>query len=62
MKLVIHKGAREIGGTCIQLSDQGTTILLDLGLPLKKDSPPLRLECLLLETHFKKPAMWLEER
>jgi len=44
MKLVVHKGAREIGDTCIQLSDQGTTLLLDLGLPLKKDSPPLRLE------------------
>jgi len=38
MKLVIHRGAHEIGGTCIQLSDQGTTILLDLGLPLRKES------------------------
>ena len=54
MKLVIHRGTREIGGTCIQLSDQGATLLLDLGLPLKKDSPPFNLEGLRLEMGLKK--------
>jgi len=38
LKVIIHRGASEIGGTCIQLSSDNTTILLDLGLPLKKDS------------------------
>ena len=38
MLIKIHRGANEIGGTCIQLSTDKTTILLDLGLPLKKES------------------------
>ncbi len=38
MKILIHRGANEIGGTCIQLFSGKTTILLDLGLPLSKDS------------------------
>ena len=38
MKVLIHRGSHEIGGTCIQLSTERTTILLDLGLPLSKDS------------------------
>ena len=43
MKLVIHKGAREIGGTCIELAAGNTTLLLDCGLPLSKDSQPIDL-------------------
>ena len=38
MQIVIHKGTKEIGGTCIQLSTTNSTILLDLGMPLSKDS------------------------
>lgn len=38
MRTIIHRGSNEIGGTCIQLSTDKTTILLDLGLPLSKDS------------------------
>ncbi len=38
MNITIHRGANEIGGTCIQLFTDNTTILLDLGLPLRKDS------------------------
>jgi ribonuclease J len=34
MKLCIHRGTREIGGTCIELESEGARILLDLGLPL----------------------------
>ncbi|OGC05615.1 hypothetical protein A3H38_01810 [candidate division WOR-1 bacterium RIFCSPLOWO2_02_FULL_46_20] len=34
MKLRIHRGAREIGGNCIELSADGKTLLLDLGMPL----------------------------
>lgn len=34
MRLRIHRGTREIGGTCIELESGGSRILLDLGLPL----------------------------
>jgi ribonuclease J len=34
MKLCIHRGTREIGGTCVELESSGQRILLDLGLPL----------------------------
>jgi ribonuclease J len=46
MKITIHRGANEIGGTCIQLSTEQTTILLDLGLPLSKDSKELDVAAL----------------
>ncbi|MHB8111700.1 MAG: MBL fold metallo-hydrolase, partial [Syntrophorhabdaceae bacterium] len=41
MKITIHRGAQEIGGTCIQLSTATTTILLDMGLPLSAESRKL---------------------
>lgn len=41
MKITIHKGSHEIGGTCIQVSSGETTILLDVGLPLSTDSQPV---------------------
>jgi len=34
MKLTIHRGAKEIGGTCIELQSQDSRILIDFGLPL----------------------------
>ncbi|MDA9432611.1 lactamase [Bradyrhizobium sp. CCBAU 51627] len=34
MRLRIHRGTQEIGGTCIELECAGSRILLDLGLPL----------------------------
>ena len=43
MKVTIHKGSHEIGGTCIQLSSEKTNILLDAGLPLNTDSRPVDL-------------------
>lgn len=43
MKVTIHKGSHEIGGTCIQLSSGKTSILLDAGLPLGADSQPINL-------------------
>jgi ribonuclease J len=41
MKIVIHRGSNEIGGTCIELATAGTKILLDLGLPLGGDGRKL---------------------
>ncbi|QWG18829.1 MBL fold metallo-hydrolase [Bradyrhizobium sediminis] len=34
MRIRIHRGTREIGGTCIELESAGARVLLDLGLPL----------------------------
>lgn len=34
MRLRIHRGTREIGGSCVELESRGSRILLDLGLPL----------------------------
>lgn len=39
MKLTIHRGSNEIGGTCIQVTSGTTSILLDIGLPLSDNSP-----------------------
>ena len=37
MRICIHRGTREIGGTCIEIEAQGKRIALDVGLPL--DTP-----------------------
>jgi ribonuclease J len=34
MQLIIHRGAHQVGGSCIELTHMGSTILLDIGLPL----------------------------
>lgn len=34
MKLTIHRGAREIGGSCVELQSRSSRILIDFGLPL----------------------------
>ena len=37
MYFKIHRGAKEIGGSCVELSYKDTNILLDIGLPLDFD-------------------------
>lgn len=34
MRLRIHRGTKEIGGTCIEVEAQGRRLVLDVGLPL----------------------------
>jgi ribonuclease J len=34
MKLVIHRGTHEIGGTCVEIATDETRIIIDLGMPL----------------------------
>lgn len=34
MWLIIHRGAKEIGGSCIELQSENSKILIDFGLPL----------------------------
>jgi len=37
----IHRGAKQIGGSCVELSFDGARILLDLGKPLDaQDADP----------------------
>jgi ribonuclease J len=40
VRVRIHRGTREIGGTCIELESAGSRILLDLGLPLNASDLP----------------------
>ena len=37
MRLRIHRGAREIGGSCVELEQDGLSLLIDLGLPLESE-------------------------
>ena len=37
MRLCVHRGTKEIGGTCIEVEAQGKRLVLDVGLPL--DAP-----------------------
>ncbi|HEB80050.1 MAG TPA: MBL fold metallo-hydrolase [Rhodospirillales bacterium] len=37
MKICIHRGTKQIGGTCIEVEAQGKRIVLDVGLPLDAD-------------------------
>ena len=34
LKLTIHRGTHEIGGSCVELATENTRILIDVGLPL----------------------------
>jgi len=46
MQLIIHRGAHQVGGSCVELSHMDSTILLDVGLPLDsrfEDNPEFYL-------------------
>ena len=44
MRIRIHRGTQEIGGTCNELEAQGRRLALDVGLPLDAgDQEPTRL-------------------
>jgi len=34
MRICIHRGTKEIGGTCVEIESQGKRLVLDMGLPL----------------------------
>ncbi len=34
MNIIIHRGAHEIGGSCVELKSQGNSLVLDIGTPL----------------------------
>ena len=35
MRLIIHRGAHQVGGSCVELNCRDSTILIDVGLPLE---------------------------
>ena len=39
MKVCIHRGAHQIGGTCVELECQGKRLVLDVGVPLDAGDP-----------------------
>jgi ribonuclease J len=41
MKLTIHRGAKEIGGSCVEISTEKTRVLFDLGQPLTDEKVEL---------------------
>jgi len=38
MKLIIHRGTKEIGGSCVEISSGETRIIVDLGMPLVNEN------------------------
>jgi ribonuclease J len=39
MRVCIHRGTKEIGGTCVEIESQGKRLVLDVGLPLDCTDP-----------------------
>lgn len=39
MRVCIHRGTREIGGTCVEVESQGRRLVLDVGQPLDASDP-----------------------
>jgi len=39
MRVCIHRGTKQIGGTCVEIEAGGKRILLDLGIPLDAEEP-----------------------
>jgi len=39
LRVCIHRGAHQIGGTCIELESQGKRLVLDIGVPLDANDP-----------------------
>jgi ribonuclease J len=46
MKIKIHRGAKEVGGSCVEISSGASTILVDLGLPLDFNGENTTESCL----------------
>jgi ribonuclease J len=39
MRVCVHRGTKEIGGTCVEIESQGKRLVLDVGLPLDAPDP-----------------------
>ncbi len=38
MKIIIHRGTHEIGGSCVEIRSKKSRILIDIGMPLVKEN------------------------
>jgi ribonuclease J len=45
MNLTIHRGSHQIGGSCVELNHDDSSILIDFGLPLEADGPIEKYLC-----------------
>ena len=43
MRVCIHRGTKEIGGTCVEIESGQVRIVLDIGLPLNSEYPDVDL-------------------
>lgn len=43
MRVCIHRGTQEVGGTCIEIESAGKRIILDVGLPLEAEDSEISL-------------------
>jgi len=43
MRICIHRGTQEVGGTCIEIESAGKRIVLDVGLPLEAEDSKVSL-------------------
>ena len=41
MRICIHRGSKQIGGTCVVIESQGKRLVLDVGLPLDAPDPDM---------------------
>ena len=46
MELIIHRGAREVGGSCIEIISGKSSIIIDAGLPLSSMEGDSKKDCL----------------
>lgn len=42
MKITIHRGSKEIGGSCVEVESRGKRLLVDIGLPLDAEGDSLK--------------------
>jgi mRNA degradation ribonuclease J1/J2 len=55
MRVCIHRGTEQVGGTCIEIKSGGKRVVLDVGMPL--DVEPENAEAALPAVHgFREPA------
>ena len=61
MKLNIHRGTKEIGGSCVQITAGNLSILLDAGLPLGESPSEVDLKKIVFSDCYERLQKWYEE-
>jgi ribonuclease J len=58
MKFKIHRGTKEIGGSCVEVWTENTRILLDFGMPLVEKTEK---SLILANTKTANPLNWFKK-